>query len=55
MKRQWAVRTELDMCAENEKIFIVKASIEKNAVKIAETQAKKDGAFHVKVLSCVPI
>lgn len=55
MITRWAVRVQLDMCAECEEVIIVKSTLEKKACKMAEEKAYKDGAFHVKVLSCVPI
>lgn len=55
MRKQWAVRVQLDMCANDEKVIVVKTNLEKKACELAEKQAKNAGAFHVKVLSCVPI
>ena len=53
MFRNFAVRFELNLCAEKEKTIYIRASKKTNAIRLAEEQLMKDpSVFHMLYLDC---
>lgn len=53
--KKYAVRVEVDLCAENTKVVVVKAHTMTKAIKIVQDKLEKDGYGNVRICSCVPV
>ena len=51
MRKEYEVTCEVNMCADHVEKVKVTSNLPTKAVKLAENKLKKDGHFHVKVLS----
>ena len=54
MQKNWIIKAEVNMDASNTKTVGVRASTKKTAMNLAEKKLKRDGAFHVRIESCLP-
>ena len=53
--KKYAVRVEVNLCAENTKVVVVNAHTMTKAMKIAQEKLEKDGYRNVRIYSCVPV
>nr|DAU33547.1 MAG TPA: hypothetical protein [Caudoviricetes sp.] len=53
--KKYAVRVEVNLCAENTKVVVVKAHTMTKAIKIVQDKLEKDGYRNVRIYSCVPV
>ena len=52
MRKDYEVICQIDMCAERIEKVRVATNLPAKAAKLAEEKLKKDGHFHVSILSC---
>ena len=52
MRKDYEVTCQVDMCAERVEKVRVTTNLEAKAIRLAEEKLKKNGHFHVSVISC---
>ena len=53
--KQWIVKCQVNMDAQNETYIVVKANTERKAKIKAENECRDKGYFHVSILACKKI